>query len=506
MARHGVLKYICHNGSRHIPRKGMASIAKMQWFLVKAPNMAGVEDLPPLPSSFSLEGHLAGIAVLPRVCYVICHNLSPPPFTEKIMNSLKNMYRTLLKDDFPETLSIDLGGQKLIYKKRLWALEGEVKGLRYGENPDQPAAMYELVAGNAEFGGIALRAPGQGIISAVSEAEMIQAGKHPGKTNFTDVDSGINILQYLTARPAAAILKHNNPCGVGWSEAGIGKALEKAFWCDRIAAFGGAVVVNAPLDKTAAEIIDSAYFEVVAAPDFEEGVLEIIKKRKNLRIFKLPKLASLSSLATAPFLELKALVDGGVIIQQSFMNRIRRVEDFLSASVEKDGVTHAARIPSSQEAEDLLFAWAVESAVISNSIIFAKDGATVAIGAGEQDRVGCVELTVFKAYTKYADRLAFLEQGLSLYELRLKAAKDKSMAAILADIEKRTQEAKGGLKGSVMVSDGFFPFRDGVDAGLAHGITAIAQPGGSLRDHEVINAVNEAGAAMVFTGQRSFKH
>ncbi|MDL2285778.1 IMP cyclohydrolase [Desulfovibrio sp. OttesenSCG-928-F07] len=422
------------------------------------------------------------------------------------MNSLKNMYRTLLKDDFPESLTIDLGGQKLTYKKRLWTLEGEVKGLRYGENPDQPAALYELSAGGAEFGGVALRAPGQGIISAVSEAEMIQAGKHPGKTNLTDVDSGINILQYLTARPAAAILKHNNPCGVGWSKQGIGRALEKAFWCDRIAAFGGAVVVNTPLDMAAAEIIDSAYFEVVAAPDFEPGVIEVLKKRKNLRIFKLPRLATLGELSNSPFLEIKALVDGGLIVQQSFMNRIRSVEDFIPAEAEKDGTTYSARTPSAQEAEDLLFAWAVESGVISNSIIFAQNGATVAIGAGEQDRVGCVELTVFKAYTKYADRLAFTEHGLSLYELRLKAQKDPEMAKILADIDKRTQEAKGGLKGSVMVSDGFFPFRDGVDAGLVHGITAIAQPGGSLRDYEVINAVNEADAAMVFTGQRSFKH
>lgn len=422
------------------------------------------------------------------------------------MSSLKKMYSTLLKDDFPASMTIDLGGQKMVFKKRLWTLDGEVKGLRYGENPDQPAALYELVEGGAEFGGIKLRGPGQGIISAVSEAEMIQAGKHPGKTNLTDVDSGINILQSLTARPAAAILKHNNPCGAGWSNDGVAKALEKAFWCDRIAAFGGAVVVNSPLDKASAEIIDSAYFEVVAAPDFEDGVVEILKKRKNLRIFKLPGLANLASMSSSPFLELKALVDGGLIIQQSFMNRIRSVEDFIPATTEKDGNTYTARTPSAQEAEDLLFAWAVESGVISNSIIFAKNGATVAIGAGEQDRVGCVELTVFKAYTKYADRLAFTEQGMSLYELRLKAAKDQKAAGILADIDRRTQEAKGGLKGSVMVSDGFFPFRDGVDAGMAHGITAIAQPGGSLRDWEVISAVNENDTAMVFTGQRAFKH
>ena len=420
--------------------------------------------------------------------------------------SLKNMYHTLLRDEFPDSFIIDMGGQKAVYKKRQWTLDGEVKGLRYGENPDQPAALYELAQGGLSFGGVALARPGEGIISAVGEAEMIQAGKHPGKTNLTDVDSGINILQYLTERPAAAILKHNNPCGASWSKSGIADALSKAFWCDRIAAFGGAVVVNRPLTLDAAKIIDQAYFEVVAAPDFEDGVIEVLKKRKNLRIFRLPGLAGLSNMASRPVLELKALVDGGLIMQQSFMNRIRKVGDFLPASVEKDGQTFTARAPSEQEVEDLLFAWAVESGVISNSIIFAKNGATVGIGAGEQDRVGCVELSVFKAYTKHADRLAFGELEMSLYELRQKAAKDKSLAKKLYDIERRTQDDRGGLKGSVMVSDGFFPFRDGVDAALVHGISAIAQPGGSLRDYEVIGAVNEADCAMVFTGQRAFKH
>ena len=426
------------------------------------------------------------------------------------MSSLKSMYSRLLKDDFPAALTLDMGGQKLVYKKRQWTLDGEVKGLRYGENPDQPAALYELTEGGLEFGGVAMRSPGEGIVSAISEAQMLQAGKHPGKTNLTDVDSGVNILQSLTQKPAATILKHNNPCGAAWSESGIGDALEKAFWCDRIAAFGGAVVVNAPLDKRAAEIIDSAYFEVVAAPDFEPGVLEVLKKRKNLRIFKLPALGDLSGLAQRPYLEIKSLVDGGLIVQQSFMNRIRKVEDFLPASAAvSDGAygdTVTAATPNPQELDDLLFAWAVESGVISNSIIFAKDGATVAIGAGEQDRVGCVELAIFKSYTKHADKLAFKRCGLSLYELRLKAAKDQEAASILAEVDAATQAARGGLKESVMVSDGFFPFRDGVDAALCHGIRAIAQPGGSLRDAEVITAVNEQNAAMVFTGQRAFKH
>ncbi|MDR2825456.1 MAG: IMP cyclohydrolase, partial [Deltaproteobacteria bacterium] len=262
-------------------------------------------------------------------------------------------------------------------------------------------------------------------------------------------------------------------------------------------------------------LIDSAYFEVVAAADFEEGVLDILRKRKNLRIFKIPALGSLKPLAQQPYLEIKALVDGGLILQQSFMNRIRGVEDFLPATAEHaserigEQGRLTAKYPEPQDLQDLFFAWAVESGVISNSIVFAKNGATVAIGAGEQDRVGCVELAIHKAYTKYTDNLVFKASGLSLYELRLKALQEGAggtSARLLEQAEQQAGEARGGLLNSVMVSDGFFPFRDGVDVALAHGVRAIAQPGGSLRDYEVIAAVNEQGASMVFTNQRSFRH
>ena len=167
-----------------------------------------------------------------------------------------------------------------------------------------------------------------------------------------------------------------------------------------------------------------------------------------------------------------------------------------------------ARKPTAAEAQDLLFAWAVEAGVTSNSVIFARDGATTGIGTGEQDRVGCVELTIAKAHTKYADLLAFREQNMSIFELMLAARSDAARAGQLADVKARAAEARGGLPGSVLVSDGFFPFRDGVDLCLAQGVTAIAQPGGSVRDFEIIRAVNEATpqTAMVFTGQRSFRH
>ncbi|MDL2316282.1 IMP cyclohydrolase [Desulfovibrio sp. OttesenSCG-928-A18] len=425
------------------------------------------------------------------------------------MKQLKNMYRDINQDAFPDKISLDFGGTSLEYARRSWDIGGENRGLRYGENPDQPAALYELTRGELTIGGVAYKGAGQGLVSALTEKNMIQAGKHPGKTNLTDVDNGVNILQYLHQRPAALILKHNNPCGAAWSEKGVADALEKAYWGDRIAAFGGAVVVNRPLDKDAAALIDSAYFEVVAAPDFEEGCLALLQKRKNLRILRIPGLAQLESFAGVPFLDIKSLCDGGLVLQQSFVNRIRSSQDFIPAQAEKDGLCVTARKPTEAEARDLLFAWAVESGVSSNSVIFAKNGATCAIGTGEQDRVGCVEIAAHKAYIKYADMLVFRQTGKSLYELENTAsAGDAAAAAVLAEARERTEEARGGLAGSVLVSDGFFPFRDGVDAAMKHKITAIAQPGGSLRDHEAIMAVNEADpqVAMVFTGQRSFRH
>lgn len=289
----------------------------------------------------------------------------------------------------------------------------------------------------------------------------------------------------------------------------MGDALDKAFWCDRIAAFGGAVVVDRPLDMQVADLIAANYSEVVAIPDFEEGVLEKLATHKNLRILRLPALARLGELAGVPFLDVKSMANDGIILQQSFVNRIRSAADFIPmVATTKDGPTVSVRKPTPQEADDLVFTWAVEAGVASNSVIFAHNGATIAIGTGGQDRVGCVELAIFKTYTKYADTLAFTRHGMTPYELKLRAGEGAEAVGQLTVIEADTQEAKGGLAGTVLVSDDFFPFRDGVDVCIAQGVTAIAQPGGSLHDYEVIGVVSEASpqVAMVFTGQRSFKH
>lgn len=428
------------------------------------------------------------------------------------MKSNKLSYTAINTDYFPDHVTIVFGSEKLEYKKRVWEIDEQTKGLRYGENPDQPAAMYQLEKGSLNFGGIEWRGPGNALVSALNEEHMIQAGKHPGKTNLTDVDNGANILQYLWEKPAAIIIKHNNPCGASWvahEEGGIFAALNNAFWSDRIAAFGGAVIVNSPINQDCAQILSANYFEVIAAPSYEEGTVEILKARKNLRILELPALGRLEEFLASAVLDIKSLSDGGLIIQKAFKNRIHSNSDFFPAeATTKEGLEVCTRKPTEKELDDLRFAWAVEAGVTSNSVIFAKNGTTVAIGTGVQDRVGCVEIAIHKAYTKYADELSFRDTGLSLYELRQKSNDDSSMKDKLSDIEEKTRRNHAGLESSRLVSDGFFPFRDGVDVAISEGVTAIAQPGGSIRDADVIMACNEATpqVAMVFTGQRSFRH
>jgi phosphoribosylaminoimidazolecarboxamide formyltransferase/IMP cyclohydrolase len=165
-------------------------------------------------------------------------------------------------------------------------------------------------------------------------------------------------------------------------------------------------------------------------------------------------------------------------------------------------------MPTEREYDDMLFGWNVEQGITSNSVIYVKDGVTVGIGTGEQDRVGVAEIAVFKAYTKYADALCFRKHGVPYKTFELDVRNGKRDRNSLLEVDEETRKNKGGLIGSVMVSDAFFPFRDGVDTGIKEGISAIVQPGGSERDFESIIACNEANpkVSMVFTGQRAFKH
>jgi phosphoribosylaminoimidazolecarboxamide formyltransferase / IMP cyclohydrolase len=429
------------------------------------------------------------------------------------MTDLKKMYTTILGDSFPLEMTISFGEQSLVYRKRTWAIPAEdgtvdERGLRYGENPDQEAALYELVNGNLILGNCRYIEPGKGLVSAIKVEDMLQVGKHPGKINLTDVDNGLNIIKYLMDSPAAVILKHNNPSGAAKASS-LAEAYNRANRADRIAAFGGAVVVNRTIDKETAELMSQNYLEVVCAPEFEEGSLAILAKAKNLRVIRMDGIARLADFERYRFVDFKSLIDGGIIVQQSAMNSIRSVVDLKPAVATWKGQEYRCeRQATQQELDDMIFGWAVEHGVTSNSVIYVKEGCTVGIGTGEQDRVGVAEIAVHKAYSKYADILCFDRFGLPYVDLALEVAQGQRKAADKEDLDAQVQADRAGLPGSVMISDAFFPFRDAADVGIREGVGAILQAGGSLRDYASIEACNEADpqVAMMFTGQRSFKH
>ncbi len=429
------------------------------------------------------------------------------------MSDLKKMYTTILGDSFPMDITISFGDQKLVYRKRTWAIpmeDGSIeeRGIRYGENPDQEAALYELVNGNLTLGNCKFIDPGNGLVSAIAVEDMLQVGKHPGKINLTDVDNGLNIIKYMTDRPAAVILKHNNPCGAAIGDS-LTNAYSKANRCDRIAAFGGAVILNRPIDNDTAKLMAENYLEVVCAPDFEVGSLEILAARKNLRVIKMSNIDRLADFEKFRFVDFKSLIDGGIIAQQSAVNSIRSIADLKPATAIRKGVEYKCdRKPTQREIDDMIFGWAVEHGVTSNSVLYIKDGCTVGIGTGEQDRVGVAEIAVHKAYIKYADILCFDEYKIPYADLCLEISQGKRDLSEKEAIDTKVQEDRANLPGSVMISDAFFPFRDGADVGIEQGVTAILQAGGSMRDSDTIEACNEADpkVAMMFTGQRSFKH
>jgi phosphoribosylaminoimidazolecarboxamide formyltransferase/IMP cyclohydrolase len=412
---------------------------------------------------------------------------------------LKKMYRTIVEDHFPPQMEISFvdGDQRqtLFYEKVLWTIDQVQKGLRYGENPGQEAALYKLVNGNLILGETQTIQPGQFL---VSDIELLQSGKHPGKTNLTDADNALNILRYFTEKPTAVIVKHNNPCGV--AQAGtLEQAYVKANLADRVAAFGGCIAFNKAVDKATAEAVVRQYAEVVVAPEFEEGAMARFAKKPNLRVIAIGNMMRLQQFVGQRCVEFKSLIDGGVITQWSFVPVSRTREELPLARSDYKGQTyHIERPPTEAEFNDMLFGWLVESGITSNSVIYVKDLVTVGIGTGEQDRVGVAQIARDKAYRKLADRYCFEAHNVSYNDLD-----DADQRSV---IDAKVAEEKGGLIGSAMVSDAFFPFRDGIDVGLREGVTAVIQPGGSNNDYQSIEACNEHGATMVYTGQRSFKH
>jgi phosphoribosylaminoimidazolecarboxamide formyltransferase / IMP cyclohydrolase len=408
------------------------------------------------------------------------------------------MYQNINEDGFPPNMEIsfydDDRRQTLVYEKVSWTIDGEQRGLRYGENPDQQAALYRPVNGNLSLGGVECISPGRFL---ASNMELLQSGKHPGKINVTDADSALNILRYLADQTATVIVKHNNPCGVAVG-ATVGESYRRAYLADRIAAFGGVVAVNRELDLETAEQIAASYSEVVVAPEYAEGTINVLSGRKNLRIMKIADMDNLQAYRSERVVEFDTLIDGGIVAQWSQVPAAVSPNDYAVAQTTRRGETHRiAREPTPGERADIHFGWLVQFGVTSNSVIYVKDGRTVGIGTGEQDRVGVAEIARDKAYRKAADALAWESTGKTLHELD----PDQREA-----IESEVGATNGGLRGSVMVSDAFFPFRDGVDVGIREGVTGIVQPGGSIRDWEVIDVCNESDVTMVFTGQRNFRH
>lgn len=413
---------------------------------------------------------------------------------------LKQAYKTINTDSFPLHMEVSFYDtpetkQTMTYEKVTWNIDGEEKGLRYGENPCQPAALYKLVDGNLKLGEIETIQPGNYL---ASDVELLQSGKHPGKINIADVDSALNILRYMVDEPTTIIIKHNNPCGVAKADT-VYNSYYKALMADRVAAFGGAIAVNRELDLVTAQKMIEYYHEVIIAPSFAEGVLELFASKKNLRVIQVKNIERLQSFAKERVLEVKSMIDGGMMVQFSFSPQAQTASDFLLAETTYKGKEYKVnRQPTPKELEDMIFGWLVEAGVTSNSVIYVKDGATVGIGTGEQDRVGVAEIAIDKAYRKLADRKSWEK-----YQIPYNLLTDEK---IKKEIWSEVENEKGGLIGSVMVSDAFFPFRDGADIGLKHGVSAIVQPGGSINDYETIEACNEYNAAMVYTGQRSFRH
>ena len=310
--------------------------------------------------------------------------------------------------------------------------------LRYGENPHQHAAFY--VTGEPRLG--------------VATAAQLQ-GKELSFNNLNDTDAAFELVAEFTDGPACAIIKHANPCGVA-TGATLLEAYEKAFKCDSVSAFGGIVALNRPLDGASAEKITKIFTEVIIAPDADEEARAILAKKPNLRLLLTDGMPDVG----APGMTVRTL-SGGILLQ----GRDNTLTDDELKVVTK-------RQPTAQEMADLLFAFTVCKHVKSNAIVYAKDGATVGIGAGQMSRID-------------SSRIAAMKAG------------ESGEAA---------GEAQSPALGSVVASDAFFPFADGLLAAADAGATAVIQPGGSMRDDEIIAAADEKSLAMVMTGMRHFRH
>jgi phosphoribosylaminoimidazolecarboxamide formyltransferase/IMP cyclohydrolase len=360
--------------------------------------------------------------------------------------------------------------------------------LRYGENPHQPAALYRFQGTSvAELTDIRLAKSGKGGVSA---------------TNLMDVCRALGILKYFRM-PAVAVMKHASPSGFARQHGDnhLADIYVRARDADARSAFGSVVVANRPVDRITAEAIFSSFVEAVAAPELEEGAMAAFESKKDLRVIlfsHLDRIPAFQGDDVSGLYDLKVLPGGRIIVQAPYLSSIRGPADLIcDPLVKKDGCAFLVkRDPTPEEMEDLLTAWYVNIGTSSNSIVFVKDGVTVAIGSGQRERVGAVEQAISGAYQKALDR-------------KRAAGEDGHCSWAPGDMgweEMRQRLGQRPLEGAVMSSDGFFPFRDSIDAAAAEGVTAVIQPGGSLRDWEVIEAANDHDMAMAFTLERCFGH
>jgi len=299
----------------------------------------------------------------------------------------------------------------------------KVSDLRYGENPHQRAAMYSDASG-----------------AGVANARQVQ-GKELSYNNIVDLQAAWDLAQEFS-EPVCAIIKHTNPCGTATGKT-LAEAYVRALECDPVSAFGGVIGVNRPIDAAAAAEMAKLFLEVIAAPAFDDGAKAAFAAKKNLRLVEVPA-------GQQPWV-LKN-ISGGMLVQDSDLHQL----------AEADLKIVTQRLPTAEEKRALLFAWKVSKHVKSNAILYARDGQTVGVGAGQMSRVDSCKLGAMKAQLP--------------------------------------------LKGTVAASDAFFPFPDGVEEIAKVGATAIIQPGGSVRDQEVIEAADRLGLAMIFTGVRHFRH
>jgi phosphoribosylaminoimidazolecarboxamide formyltransferase/IMP cyclohydrolase len=323
-----------------------------------------------------------------------------------------------------------------------WTFSTRLKmPLRYGENPHQRAALY-IPAGPASPG--------------IAQAEQAQ-GKDLSYNNLNDAGAALDLVaEFRDGPPTVVIVKHANPCGVASGDSLVG-AWQSALACDSISAFGGIVACNRPLDAETAEAIANIFTEVVVAPDADEAARAVFARKKNLRLLLTRDLPD-----PARGGQTLAVIAGGILVQDRDNGGI--TADDLKCVTDRQ--------PTEQELKDCMFAWTVAKHVKSNAIVYAKDGATAGIGAGQMNRRDSA---------------------------RIAAAKAREAAETHGWDAPRTV-------GSAVASDAFFPFADGLLAAVEAGATAVIQPGGSIRDDEVIAAANQAGLAMLFTGMRHFRH